>query len=562
MKTTDAYDYYSDWLVDYLLDNGIDGFVFNPGASFRGLHDSLVAKEKEDNKTYIHMVAHEEIAVAAAHGYKKATGKNLCVVLHTNVGLLHASMALFNAWSDHIPLLALVGNGPLDAAARRPWIEAVHTSHDVLSPVREFSAMASTQTDQWGTSQAVKRALTALGNNFLDGPALITIDSAVQEAKLVSDGVAPAPSTVSTDCTSSSTSAQEIAQELRQAQRPLVLLERSGRLDGIDDALKELQAATADSLAIVELGFYENNFAGELGAALHRIEDLAVHETAPDLVLAIMVSDAAGHLSTAFDVDQLKATTMISVEDHFPRLKSWAEDATIENPGRLITTDVATFVAELASQLEQEGMPQQTNWFKTAPQQATQIDATVNAVLTAVADHGHFIVVNGGSNTIDLAVRRSGQLNSSAQYLGMNGGAGLGYGLPASYGAAAAVARWRDSTTPVAFMGDGDFLYTPSTLLTIAEEQTPLLLVVVNNRQYKNSVDHAVRIGRSRERTTNPLRATSFHDNQIDFVQLAESFGLSGCRTSLNERSLTESIETGLTQVGEGRPFLLEVQVD
>ena len=561
MKTVETYDYYSDWLVDYLLNNGVDGFVFNPGASFRGLHDSLVAKEMEDGESYIHMVAHEEIAVATAHGYRKATGRNLCVVLHANVGLLHASMALFNAWSDRIPLLVLVGNGPLNAAERRPWIEAVHTSYDVLSPVREFAAMTSAQTDQWGTSQAVKRALTALTNDLLDGPALITLDSAVQEENFAPGGVASAASTIYTNLIGSALCAQQIAKQVCKARRPLLLLERSGRLDGIGEVLKEFTAATFGHLPIVELGFYENNFAGELGATFHRIEDLAIHDTAPDLIVAIMVSDVIGHLGTVFDRTQLKRATLVSVEDRFPRLKSWSEDATLENPGRMIVTDVAAFLTELAFQLRQVGMSG-VDWLKTIVRQGTQVDTVVDAVLCVAAEYGKFVVVNGGSNTIDLAIRRSGQLNNSDQYLGMNGGAGLGYGLPASFGAALAVSRWQDAVTPIAFIGDGDFLYTPSALLTIAEKHIPVLLVVVNNRQYKNSVDHAARIAEYRDRTTDIFRATSFYDSVVDFVQMAASFGISGCRTSVKDRNLDHSIRSALTQVDEGHPFLLAVQID
>ena len=65
-----------------------------------------------------------------AHGYAKATGEPMACVLHSNVGLLHGMMSLFNAWCDRVPMIVLGATGPLDAEKRRPWIDWIHTSRD------------------------------------------------------------------------------------------------------------------------------------------------------------------------------------------------------------------------------------------------------------------------------------------------------------------------------------------------------------------------------------------------------------------------------------------------
>ncbi|WP_233094847.1 thiamine pyrophosphate-binding protein [Pseudomonas simiae] len=111
--------YFSDLLVDLLINQGIEYVCFNPGASFRGIHDSLV-HHPDPAVPAILMCCHEEISVAMAHGYYKASGKHMAVLVHANIGLQHASMAIFNAWCDRVPLLVLGGNGPIDAALRRP----------------------------------------------------------------------------------------------------------------------------------------------------------------------------------------------------------------------------------------------------------------------------------------------------------------------------------------------------------------------------------------------------------------------------------------------------------
>ena len=101
--------------------------ALNPGASFRGLHDSLV-NYLGNRQPQMLLCLHEESAVSIAHGYAKASGRMMGVVLHSNVGLLHGTMAIFNAWCDRVPMLILGATGPWDAAKRRPWIDWIHTA--------------------------------------------------------------------------------------------------------------------------------------------------------------------------------------------------------------------------------------------------------------------------------------------------------------------------------------------------------------------------------------------------------------------------------------------------
>ena len=101
--------------------------AINPGATFRGLHDSLV-NYGGNHAPEIILCTHEEIAVALAHGYARAKGKPMGAAVHNVVGLQHASMAIYNAWADRLPVIVLGGTGPMDTANRRPWIDWVHTA--------------------------------------------------------------------------------------------------------------------------------------------------------------------------------------------------------------------------------------------------------------------------------------------------------------------------------------------------------------------------------------------------------------------------------------------------
>src|SRR5213593_539157 len=112
----------SDAVAELLRRLDFEYVALNPGASYRGLHDSLVNYLGNDAPRIL-VTLHEEHAVAIAHGYAKVAGRPMAAVVHSNVGLMHATMAIFNAWCDRVQVLVLGATGPVDAARRRPWID-------------------------------------------------------------------------------------------------------------------------------------------------------------------------------------------------------------------------------------------------------------------------------------------------------------------------------------------------------------------------------------------------------------------------------------------------------
>ena len=127
----------SDIAAQMLRRLGIPYISLNPGASYRGLHDSLV-NHLGNERPGILLCLHEDHSVAIAHGYAKATGEPMACVLHSNVGLLHGMMSLFNAWCDRVPMIVLGATGPVDAEKRRPWIDWIHTSRDQGAFIRSI----------------------------------------------------------------------------------------------------------------------------------------------------------------------------------------------------------------------------------------------------------------------------------------------------------------------------------------------------------------------------------------------------------------------------------------
>ncbi len=194
--------YVSDALVDVLQKLGCRYLPINPGSSFRGLHDSLVNHADGDSPEPI-LCTHEEIAVSASHAYAKASGEVGFSVVHDLVGLMHASMAIYDAWCDRTPMVVLGGGGPADPAERRPidWFHSANTQSELVRP---FVKWDDDPTTPQGSIDAIVRAHRIAGS-APTGPTYVTIDAAVQETKdpgietSTSDGSHTAPFVARTD---------------------------------------------------------------------------------------------------------------------------------------------------------------------------------------------------------------------------------------------------------------------------------------------------------------------------------------------------------------------------
>src|SRR6185436_11245130 len=126
----------ADDMVDVIKRLGLDYITTNPGSSFRGLHESLV-NYGNTAKPELLTCCHEESSVAMAHGFAKIDGKPIMVMAHGTVGLQHASMAIYNAYCDRVPLYIVLGN-ILDITYRRGNVEWVHSVQDAASMVRDY----------------------------------------------------------------------------------------------------------------------------------------------------------------------------------------------------------------------------------------------------------------------------------------------------------------------------------------------------------------------------------------------------------------------------------------
>src|SRR6202161_2308665 len=172
----------SDVVAETLSALAIPYIAVTPGASYRGLHDSIVNYLGNSTPQML-LCVHEESAVAIAHGYAKVTGTALAAAVHSNVGLQHATMAMFNAWCDRMPVLVLGATGPVDAVKRRPWIDWIHTARDQGALVREYTKWDAQPASPEAVREAILRG-TWISNTAPQGPVYINFDAELQEMKV------------------------------------------------------------------------------------------------------------------------------------------------------------------------------------------------------------------------------------------------------------------------------------------------------------------------------------------------------------------------------------------
>ena len=176
-------DYWgSDAVALMLRELDLPYVALNPGASYRGLHDSLVNLLGNRDPQML-LCLHEEHAVAIAHGYAKVTGRPMGAIVHSNVGLMHATMAIFNAWCDRVPVFVLGATGPVDAAKRRPWIDWIHTAQDQGALIRNYTKWDDQPASVPAAAESLLRAYRMMTTPPC-GPVYVCLDAALQESRI------------------------------------------------------------------------------------------------------------------------------------------------------------------------------------------------------------------------------------------------------------------------------------------------------------------------------------------------------------------------------------------
>ncbi|WP_283133331.1 thiamine pyrophosphate-binding protein [Rhizohabitans arisaemae] len=552
--------YGSDVVAGLLADLGIAHLAQAPGASLRGLHDSLVHLGRPELITCLH----EEVSVAVAHGYAKAAGRPMAVGLHDVVGLQHATMAIYNAWCDRVPMLLIGGTGPVDAARRRPWIDGIHTASLQALQIRDYTRWD----DQPGSLEAVPESLIRahrLAVGTPPGPVYVCLDSEIQERE-VPDGFRPPavadyalPRPVAPD----PAAIAELADRLAGAERPLFMV---GGVDRDQRALEDLTALAELLGAAVVEPVQEYNRPALCFPTGHPLNATGLGSLDPDVAVAVEWPDFRGvpgawtaEIGTlsfavkawAADLQRIAPTALTVPAGAAPSLR--ALRVAVQN---LLEGAPREEARTRSARLGERTSRRRAAWRAAATSQNDPRAWIAHAVDEATRGHDR-VLANG---TLGDWTHRLWSIGRTDAYLGGSGGAGLGYGLGASIGAA--LAHRSGGRLVVDLQSDGDALMSPQALWTAAHHRLPLLIVVDDNRVYGNSVRHAEQIAVHRGRDpARRLIGTAVDAPAVDLTAMARSFGVTAEPPVTRPDDLPAALERAVATVTkERRPVLVGVQ--
>lgn len=567
--------YGSDVVVEFLRAAGIDHVVLNPGATFRALHDSLATAEAPE----LVVALHEEVAVALAHGYAKSAGRPMAVFVHDQVGLQHATMALFNAYVDAVPMLVIGGSGPRDVARRRPWIDWIHSGSPESAVIRDVVKWDDEPASVEAIPLSLERAWRIATTPPM-GPVYVALDTLLQEADASHVPVPGAPRHAPPPVTAPRAVVAELAEALAAASEPVLLVDRG--TPGCAAALAALAERTG--AAVVDLG--GRSFPAEHPA--DRTSAAAEVLGTADLVLAIELRDVTWGVTTVDLKDRSTRSLLspgarvVSIGLTELRHRGFVQFEALAGDVEPLIAEPATLLGELVEELEARAPAPAAPAAARARARAERHAAAHAAERVAHRERAasqagdrpiapaHLAAVLGevlGEDGWQLAngllggwPRRLWPLRDETTYLGRSGGEGLGYGLPASIGAALAQ-RERDDLLVLDVQADGDMMYTPQALWTAAHHRLPLLVVVHNNRTYGRDETHQLEIAHARGRPIEvPPEGIRIEQPHIDFAALARSQGVEGIGPVEDPAALRGVLGAAAERVRSERvPLLVDV---
>jgi len=557
-------------MVQVLKDLGIEYVAANPGSSFEGLQESLINYGTPPNvKPEFITALHEESAVTMAHGYGKATGKPMCALLHGTIGIQHAAMSIYQAYYDKTPALLIAG--------RDFGFIAAHSANDMAGMVRSYT--------KWdATPKTLEESLVAIQRAYNEaitppcGPTMVVIDIDLQkeEAGTMKVPAYQPPTIAGIDAGQ----AREIAKTLLDAQNPRITVGRLRTPDGVRQSVELAElvgASTATAATNGPMSFPQRHPLCGPGA-----------NTSYDFTLGLeqpggTVSLVGPSLTTLLSRDSANIgfggiTPGVSRAGGAGRGGRGGAPA-----GRTIEIDAEASLPAIIDEVKRQMSPDKQRAIAdrgakhAAANQEARIDALQRALdqrragwdSTPISTARIYVelwplIMNEDwilASPSNFSGGHNAQLwdhNKPYSYLGGQGAGGMGYGAPASVGAALA-AKSRNQVV-INVQCDGDLNYAPGVLWTAQHHQLPMLTVMHNNRAWHQELMFVEYMCGVRGRGTDRGHiGTSLRDPFIDYRMMAAAYGMAAEGPIADPVKLAPALKRGLASAKRGQPYLIDV---
>jgi acetolactate synthase I/II/III large subunit len=571
-----------DFMVDVFKTLDIDYLSMNCASSFRGLHEAVI-NHAGNTKPEILNCPHEDIAVHLAQGYAKIAGKPMAMICHGVVGLQHATMAMYNAWCDRVPVIVLGGN-IVEANKRAPGAEWVHSAIDPAAIVRDYVKWDDQPTSLQHFAESAVRACKIAVTPPM-GPVMLSLDAELQENPISEPESLRIPKYARVVPPQGDSGAlAETAKLLVAAENPVIICDRYARtpagMGRLIELAETLQCAVVDNAgrmnfpsrhplnqsfrrgtvipqADVILALEVNDIWGTLNAFSDRIVRTSRPVTkkgakiitlgSRDLYMKSNYQDFGRYQEVDLAIAGDGEASLPALTEQINRLIDEGRKAAYEARGK-------KYAAARLAMIEQAKSDATLGW-DASPITTARMCAEVYA---QIKDEDWSLVGNAIRN---LWPHRLWDIKKPYQWNGGSGGAGVGYNLPASLGAA--LANKPHGRLTVAFGGDGDFLFNPGTLWTAAHHRIPMLYIVHNNRAYHQEYMYlqamAARHGRGIEKAD---IGTTIKDPNVDYATVAHGMGAHGEGPVVDPNDLAPALRRAIAAVKAGQPAVVDVVTD
>jgi acetolactate synthase I/II/III large subunit len=570
----------SDFMLDVIKTLDIEYLAANPGTSFRGLHESVINYGHNKMPEFLTCM-HEEASVAMAHGYSKVAYKPMMVCAHGTVGLQHASMALYNAWCDRVPIYMMVGDS-LNTVTRGGTVEWAHSAQDPAALVRDFTKWDDAPRSLQHYAESAVRAYKLTMTPPME-PVVLVLDIDLQEQPIPSGSNLSIPKLPDTSPPQGATDAvDEAAKLLVNAESPVIVADRCARtaagMAGLIELAEVLQCAVVDQES--RLNFPTRHPLNQTNRAHGTIAQA-------DVILGLELTDFYNTINSFHDSVYRHATRFarrnaktIHITSTDLYLKSNYQDferftpvdlaitgdaeATLpsltEAVRKLVDDNKKSAFAERGKKLAYTHQAALTNARNAA---AIAWDASPISTARLCMDLNH--VLQGEDWCLASEAQRVGAwpmrlwtMDKPYHYLGSSGGFGIGYIAPASVGAA--VANRKFGRITVSIQPDGDLMYSPGVLWTAAHHRLPVLFVMHNNRAYHQEIMGIQVLADRRQRGVDRTHiGVTINDPDISYAKVAQGLGLYAEGPITDPNDLIPALQRALAVVKRGEPALVDV---
>ncbi|HXI99980.1 MAG TPA: thiamine pyrophosphate-dependent enzyme [Micropepsaceae bacterium] len=577
----------SDFMVDVLKSLDIDYIASCPGSTFRGLHESII-NYGENTKPEFITTLHEDTAAAMCHGYYKVAKKPMACMVHGTVGLQHASMAIYNAFADRVPMFVLTGNiGKQET--RQAYIEWDHAAQDQGAMVRDITKWDDQPTSLQGFAESMVRGYDMMTTAPM-APVLIVADGDLQEDPIpaeVEKKLRIPKLKLRSQPAGEIAAVREAAKMLIAADNPVIYTNRYGRTENAPALL--IQLAELIGAPVVDAHNRMNmpnrhplnhSFRREavlqnadVILALEPIDLFGLNNYVPDLVtrpndarrrqanLKIIHIGTEGMMAKSnFQDFQRFAAADISIagdaEATVPSLiEALKTQMSVADKGRC--DGRCGKVKEASAKLLEQARAEVAYSWDTKPISSGRL---VMELWDQIKNED-WMMPSETQFLVDWPYRLW-DINKPYQTIGGSGAQGIGYNSPAALGAA--LANKDKGRLTVAIVGDGDFNMAPGVLWTAAHHKIPILYIVHNNRAYHQEVMMILRMAARRQRvqSKNVYVGTLIDNPAPDYAKIAQGYGLFAESPVADPKDLAGAIRRAMDVVKKGEPALIDVVSD